>query len=102
MHPLEPLSAEEIKAAAALVKDGGHLGDRGRFSSITLVEPPKGDGRTSDRQAVALVYDRASAEARSVGGSLTNGAVVSSTGIPWSQPAYPLEEMAEWLGEERT
>ena len=52
MHPLEPLSAEEIKAAAALVKDGGHLGDRGRFSSITLVEPPKGDGRTSERQAV--------------------------------------------------
>jgi primary-amine oxidase len=97
MHSLEPLSAEEIKTAAAIVKDGGQLGEQGRFSSITLLEPPK-DGTPVDREAVALVYDRAAGEARSVVVSLNKGAVVSSTPIPGSQPAYLLEEMAECIG----
>src|SRR5438270_610291 len=101
MHPLEPLSAEEIKTAAALVKEGAQLGEHGRFSSITLLEPPKDallDGRSIDREAVALVYDRAAGEARSVIVSLSGGRVVSSTSIPGSQPAYLLEEMAECIG----
>jgi len=97
MHSLEPLSAEEIKKAAAIVKDGGRLGEHGRFSSITLVEPPKNNG-TVDREAIALVYDRASGSASSVVVSLSKGAVVSSTPIPGSQPAYLLEEMAECIG----
>src|SRR5436305_5892050 len=98
MHPLEPLSAEEIKTAAALVKDGDNLGEHGRFSSITLLEPPKNGHGPGDREAVALVYDRGSGEARSVVVSLTAGKVVSSTPIPGSQPAYLLEEMAECIG----
>ncbi|MBV8236622.1 MAG: primary-amine oxidase [Acidimicrobiia bacterium] len=101
MHPLEPLSADEIKTAARLVEDGGHLGDQGRFSSITLVEPAKegmGGGHEGDRSAVALVYDRATGEASSVVVSLTRNAVVSTTAIPGSQPAYLLEEMAECIG----
>jgi len=97
MHPLEPLSAEEIKTAAAIVKDGGQLGELGRFSSITLLEPPK-DGAPPDREAVALVYDRESGSASSVVVSLGKGAVVSTTPIPGSQPAYLLEEMAECIG----
>ena len=101
MHPLEPLSGEEIKTAAALVKDGGHLGEHGRFSSITLVEPPKDvvlNGDRADREAVALVFDRASGEASSVVVSLAKNSIVSSTPIPGSQPAYLLEEMAECIG----
>jgi primary-amine oxidase len=101
MHPLEPLSAEEIKTAAVIVKEGGQLGEQGRFSSITLVEPPK-DGVPVDREAVALVYDRAAGEARSVVVSLTSAKVVSSTAIPGSQPAYLLEEMAECIGLVKT
>ena len=101
MHPLESLSADEIKTAAAIVKDGGELGEHGRFSSITLLEPPK-DASTADRDAVALVYDRASGAASSVVVSLTKGAVVSSTPIPGSQPAYLLEEMAECIGLVKT
>src|SRR5690348_15411955 len=97
MHALEPLTAEEIKTAAALVKDRGQLGEHGRFSSITLVEPPK-DGGPVDREAVALVYDRSAGEVRSVVVSLAKGSVVSSTPIPGSQPAYLLEEMADSIG----
>src|SRR3954468_13278870 len=101
MHSLEPLSAEEMKTAAALVKDNGHLGEHGRFSSITLLEPPKG-AAAPDREAVALVFDRASGSASSVVVSLTAGKVVSSTAIPGSQPAYLLEEMAECIGLVKT
>jgi primary-amine oxidase len=103
MHPLQPLSAEEIKTAASLVKDGGRLGEHGRFSSITVLEPAKdalngGGGQRVDREAVALTYDRASGEAQRVVVSLTKGMVLSATAIPGSQPAYLLEEMAESIG----
>src|SRR5205823_11092869 len=73
MHALEPLTAEEIKTAAALVKDGGHLGERGRFSSITLLEPAKDVvliGCGVDREAVALAYDLGSGEGAGVAVSL--------------------------------
>ena len=98
MHPLEPLSAEEIKTAAASVKDAGHLGERGRFSSITLLEPPKDAvlGATAvDREAVALVYDRAQGSAHRAVISLAKSAVTSFEPVPDCQPAYLLEEMAE-------
>ena len=101
MHPLEPLSAEEIKTTAALVKDAGHLGDQGRFSSITLLEPPKDvvmAGSANGREAVALVYDRAAGEAAEAVVSLTKGQVLAWTPIPGAQPAYLLEEMAESIG----
>src|SRR5205807_8127034 len=98
MHPLESLSAEEIKTAASLGKDGGQLGEHGRFSSITLLEPAKdslngGADAGVDREAVALVYDRSSGEARTVVVSLSKARVVATTPIPGSQPAYLLEEM---------
>ncbi len=38
-HPLDPLTAEEVERAAALVKPG--LGDHAAFCSVALVEPPK-------------------------------------------------------------
>ncbi len=98
VHALEPLSPEEIKAAAAIVKDGGLLGEHGRFSSITLLEPPKGESSAPARHAVALVYDRSTGSASSVVVSLSEASVVSSTPIPGSQPAYLLEEMAECIG----
>src|SRR5437016_4612764 len=98
MHALEPLTAEEIKTAAALVKDAGHLGERGRFSSITLLEPPKDvvmNGGGAERSAVALVYDRVAGAAHRAMVSLTKGEVVSWEPVPDCQPAYLLEEMAE-------
>ena len=98
MHALEPLSADEIKTAAALVKDVGHLGERGRFSSITLLEPAKDvvlNGGTTEREAVALVYDRAAGAAHQAVVSLADGKVVSWKPVPDCQPAYLLEEMAE-------
>jgi len=40
-HPLDPLTAEEIRAAAAIVKAEQGVTERWRFASIDLKEPPK-------------------------------------------------------------
>ena len=41
MHPLDPLSAEEITAAADILRREQQLTDRWRFASIELREPSK-------------------------------------------------------------
>lgn len=41
VHPLEPLSVEEIKAAVAIVKASRRLGSQFRFPTVVLNEPPK-------------------------------------------------------------
>jgi primary-amine oxidase len=40
-HPLDPLTAEEIRAAAAIVRAQCGVTDRWRFASIDLKEPSK-------------------------------------------------------------
>jgi primary-amine oxidase len=40
-HPLEPLTAEELGAAVALVREKRQLGGHVRFVSVALHEPPK-------------------------------------------------------------
>jgi len=42
-HPLDPLSADEIRQAAAIVRRDRGVGDGWRFASIELKEPAKGD-----------------------------------------------------------
>ena len=42
-HPLDPLSAEEIRQAAAVVRRDRGVGDGWRFASIELKEPAKAD-----------------------------------------------------------
>jgi primary-amine oxidase len=40
-HPLDPLSAEEIRRAVTTIKDGGHSTPAMRFVSVGVHEPPK-------------------------------------------------------------
>ncbi|MGH9097983.1 MAG: primary-amine oxidase, partial [Acidimicrobiales bacterium] len=40
-HPLEPLTAEEIRTAVRTVRDSGRIADVARFATITLEDPPK-------------------------------------------------------------
>ena len=55
-HPLDPLTADEIRAAAAIARSDARLA-KASFPSITLQEPSKGDvaawtpGRSMSRQA---------------------------------------------------
>ncbi|WP_194904585.1 primary-amine oxidase [Catenulispora rubra] len=63
-HPLEPLSADEIEAAAALLRAERGLGASVQFVYITLMEPTKAvlrdhrDGAVVDRQAFVVLRDR--------------------------------------------
>ena len=47
IHPLDPLSAEEITAVAATLRRERGLTDRWRFASIELREPSKATVRRS-------------------------------------------------------
>ena len=63
LHPLEPLSADEILEALAILRAQQNLSDRVRFVSIALQEPPKSVvlsfklGMTVERQAFVIVLD---------------------------------------------
>ena len=63
-HPLDPLSAEEITAAAGLVRAAPQFPADGLFASLVLKEPPKADvlahagGAPKSRQAFAVILDR--------------------------------------------
>jgi primary-amine oxidase len=56
-HPLDPLSAEELRRAAAIVRRERGAGERWRFASIELKEPEKG-ADDPPREAVAVCWDR--------------------------------------------
>ena len=64
MHPLDPLSADEITAAADILRREQQLTDRWRFASIELREPSKATvkaftpGDPIAREAVVIGWDR--------------------------------------------
>ncbi len=54
MHPLDPLSADEFRQAAAILRRDHGVGERWRFASIELKEPVKGvsDPARGDRRVL--------------------------------------------------
>ena len=106
-HPLDPLTADEIRTAAAIVRDQRGVTDRWRFASIDLKEPPKGS--LSDIAQTpytnALPETRAEAEVvcwnRDDGAafkgtvSLDSGRVVSWQALPGEQPPMTPDEFHE-------
>src|SRR5579863_7654160 len=54
LHPLDPLTAEEIRAVAAIVRAQRDVTDRWRFASIDLKEPSKRALAPSQDGAVPL------------------------------------------------
>jgi primary-amine oxidase len=101
VHPLEPLSAEEIKAAVATVKgvkQAQSLSDRTRFMSVALQEPPKdcvlayNPGDSIDRQAFMVLLDNETGKTYEVIVSITQRSIVSWKYIPDVQPGFVLDE----------
>jgi primary-amine oxidase len=103
VHPLEPLSAEEITTAVGLLRETGHVGDRARFVSVVLREPPKSEVLAFDesraaacaREVAAVVLDKADGRAYEATVSLTDGAVTRWEHVPDIQPQVMLEEFFE-------
>src|SRR5947209_14921632 len=102
IHPLEPLAADEIANAAAIVREHTRLSHRSRFISITLHEPPKEqvlafrhDGEAIDRQAEVILLDPSQLGAFEALVSLSQGKVLSWEHIQGVQPAVTFEEILE-------
>src|SRR5256885_13054605 len=84
-HPLDPLSADEIRQAAAIVRRDRAIGDTWRFASIELKEPAKADLPALEaeaksgggREALVVCWDRADGQAYRATVSLTGDQVTS-------------------------
>lgn len=99
-HPLDPLSADEIRAAVALLRSGPAAADSFRFVNVTLREPGKKAladlDRPIPRQAFVVLIDRASQYAYEAVVDLTDEVVSDWTQLPVGvHPPVMLDEFGE-------
>jgi primary-amine oxidase len=101
LHPLEPLTEEEFRAAARIVRDAGTLGPHRIICSTALHEPDRAiagasaDGARPDREAFITILDRETGAVFEAVASLTKGALVSCEEIPGVQPGMTGAELFE-------
>jgi len=95
-HPLDPLTAEEIRAAAAIVRTERGVNYRWRFASIALKEPAKraleGD---PPREAEVVCWNRDDGAAYKGVVSLTEGRVLTWEHRPGEHPPMTPDEFHE-------
>lgn len=98
-HPLAPLSADEITAASALLREHADLADSARFVFVTLHEPPKADvlvwapgDPALPREAAIVVYVRGERVTLEAVVSLSRRTLVSLRAVPGVQPSIMAEE----------
>jgi primary-amine oxidase len=101
-HPLEPLTAEEIIEAVAILRAERELPATIRFSTVELREPAKAEvlawhnaADPISREAFAILLDRADGSVVEAVVSLTERAVTSWEPVPGVQPRILLEEFVE-------
>ncbi|MDQ6778819.1 MAG: primary-amine oxidase [Actinomycetota bacterium] len=100
-HPLEPLSAEEITRAVAVLRAERELADTVRFSTVELHEPSKANvldwplAGPVEREAFIIVMDRADGAVHEAVVSLDAGTVTEWRHIPGVQPRIMEEEFVE-------
>jgi len=100
-HPLDPLTAEEIGQAAAIVRHAREVGDSWRFASIELKEPAKADlpalesGPTAGREALVVCWNRADGQAYRATVSLAGNEVTRWEHLPRQQPNMTVDEWHE-------
>ena len=98
VHPLEPLTDEEIRAATAAVRATGKLDESARFSTITLAEPAKdalaafAAGQPVDRQARLVIVPGPACTLIEAVVSLSSGEVTAWDERPDVRPALLFEE----------
>ena len=100
-HPLDPLTADEIEAAVAILKEGRRLGPRVRFETVVLKEPDKevvkvfSAGDPIRREAFLVILDNDEEATYEATVSLSDGKVSSWEHIPGVQPRIMFDEFAE-------
>ena len=98
-HPLDPLTPEEIRAAAAIARrEMADLGTDLRFEIIELLEPPKavvrrhGAGAESIRAARVNVFAAGNIGVWRLKVSLTDDQLIDKQHVPHARPTVQLEE----------
>ncbi len=97
-HPLDQLAADEIRAAVAVLKASGRLGEEVRFVSISLAEPDKAAlaafraGVTPPRRAMIGLLDLSRHEVVEALVDLDAGSVDSYETRQGVQPGIVIEE----------
>src|SRR5215831_16046367 len=97
-HPLDPLTAEEVEAAADILRAQRHLADTARFVFVTLNEPDKATvlgfqpEQPIDRQAFVILRERAEHKTFEAVVSITAGEVRSWRERSGVQPPIMFEE----------
>ncbi|MET0316520.1 MAG: primary-amine oxidase [Rhodococcus fascians] len=97
-HPLEPLSADEFRQTATVLRREGRIGDTFRFASIELKEPAKAEvkawrpGDAVSRIAFAVVLDRAENKTYEATVDLTGDSVVSFEHVDGVTPNFTVDE----------
>jgi primary-amine oxidase len=97
-HPLDPLTAGEIRQVAAILRRDRGVGAGWRFASIELREPGKGAlaaGEAAGREAVAVCWDRSDGRAYRAVVSLTGDAVTAWQDLPGQHPNMTVDEWHE-------
>jgi primary-amine oxidase len=95
-HPLDPLTAEEIREVAAILwRDRGVVPPGWRYAAIELVEPAKAAAAAPGRQAAAVCWNREDGLAYRGTVSLAAGAVTRWEHLPGVQPNMTVDEWHE-------
>jgi primary-amine oxidase len=100
-HPLEPLTADEVQLAVALLKDGGKVSRSTRFVSVSLKEPPKESvhrftgAEPIRREAFAVLFDNAANACCEATLSLTDRKLLAWKPVPGVQPTMTIDEQVE-------
>jgi primary-amine oxidase len=100
-HPLDPLTAEEIRQASAILRRDRGVGAGWRFASIELREPGKEalraleGGQAGRREAIVVCWDRSDGRAYRAVVSLTGDAVATWDGLPGQHPNMTVDEWHE-------
>jgi primary-amine oxidase len=100
-HPLEPLSAEEFRRTAEILRREGHVTSTFRFASIELREPPKAEvlawrpGAPVSRQSLAVVWNRSNNQTYEATVDLTGDRVASFEHVSGVTPNFTVDEFHE-------
>jgi primary-amine oxidase len=100
-HPLEPLTADEVRLVVALLKDAGKVTRSTRFVSVSLKEPPKdsvhgfASGQPIRREAFAVLFDNAANACHEATLSLTDRKLLAWKHVPGVQPTMTIDEQVE-------
>ena len=93
-HPLDPLTADEIRRARTIVEKSGNVNDSTRFPLITLLEPPKDEvlahrpGAAVTRRVLVIVIDLATGDTHEGVVSLTSGELDEWVQVPTAVPPF--------------